>query len=517
MTTYTTTQDGAWNTAATWGGSGYPNADDDIAVIGHKVTYDRGVSSTAFGNVTINNGGMLIFPVDSSWKIYFNATAILTINSGGEIRTGTTSAADYLGISYVGQIHFPQGSTVRTVFVLNDGGTINLWGADVYSPANRYAYLDSNWTTGNILYLEGDYTTKWRSGELFWIHDNADSYATNGYQVQADTYTIASIGSYDSGNDRTPITVTSANPNMSCYAVNSEGKKNKLILCSRNLEIGDAGTQLSVYNYNTYIERIKFNNNQTTNNDKIRFKNCMFFGWGLCCDGGYNFNGSDVSFVSNGYVINYGTNHTVTGDFVSNGYGISSGTNHTVTGDLTSSSISLTSATTLQCAILEDCTISGTDRRAIRIYENSGNFLPLISGETGWQTPNSNNDWIFQAIPNSYCNTSYAGRMPLSPLKPMACYAAAEEQTLTFKIYPLAYTTSLTQADVILEVKYLDTASGITRTTVYNTAQTYANDGWRDCSVTFTPAQAGIVYFQLYVTKYKSGATILIDPVWSLS
>ena len=131
MATYTSIQDGAWNTDATWDGGGHPSSNDDVAVIGHVVTYDAGVSSTTWGNVTVNNGGMLIFPVDSSWKMLFNATGVLTVNSGGEIRTGTSSAPDYMGAAYKGQLHWPQGSAARYVLVLNDGGAMNLYGTEI--------------------------------------------------------------------------------------------------------------------------------------------------------------------------------------------------------------------------------------------------------------------------------------------------------------------------------------------------------------------------------------------------
>ena len=125
MATYTSTQAGAWNTDATWGGGGHPDTNDDVAVIGHAVTYDAGVSAITWGNVSINDGGMLIFPVDSSWKLLFNTTGVLAIADGGEIRTGTSGAADYMGAAYKGQIHWPQGSAARNCFTLADGGAIN--------------------------------------------------------------------------------------------------------------------------------------------------------------------------------------------------------------------------------------------------------------------------------------------------------------------------------------------------------------------------------------------------------
>jgi hypothetical protein len=244
MATYTSTQNGAWNTDATWGGSGHPSANGDIVNIRHQVTWDRGVDTVTFNNILIPDtgtyAGMLVFPVDSSWKLLFDATGTLTINATGEIRTGTTSTADYMGSAYLGQIHWDYPAAARNSLVLTNGGKINLWGADIYGTANRYADLDSDWTTGNTLYLTGDYTSKWSADQYFYIYDNATSYATNGYQVQGDIYKISSVGTYDSGNDRTPIVVTLANPVRSCTALNATtGWQSKLILVTRNLELGD--------------------------------------------------------------------------------------------------------------------------------------------------------------------------------------------------------------------------------------------------------------------------------------
>ncbi len=99
----------------------------------------------------------------------------------------------------------------------------------------------------------------------------------------------------------------------------------------------------------------------------------------------------------------------------------------------------------------------------------------------------------------------------------MAAIVPASATTLTFKVWPVGYSSALDQDDIILEVKYLNSVSGITRTTVYNTAQTYTVGQWNSCSVTFTPSQAGVCYFNLYVTAYEAGDTILIDPIWSVS
>ncbi|MEE4258951.1 MAG: hypothetical protein V2I62_04270, partial [Bacteroidales bacterium] len=161
---------------------------------------------------------------------------------------------------------------------------------------------------------------------------------------------------------------------------------------------------------------------------------------------------------------------------------------------------------------LENCLLESTDKRSLRIYLNCGNWLPAVSGDSHFQTPPSGNDWILVGIPNSYCKNNYACQMELSPLNPIAMDLESGSQTLTFKIYPVGWTTALDQDDVVLEVRYLDTASGITRTTIVNSTATYTNGAWRDLSVTFNPSQAGIAYIQVYLRKYESGCYMLIDP-----
>jgi hypothetical protein len=61
------------------------------------------------------------------------------------------------------------------------------------------------------------------------------------------------------------------------------------------------------------------------------------------------------------------------------------------------------------------------------------------------------------------------------PTNEMGQYVTSGSKTLTYKIYPVGWTTALDNDDIVLEVSCLDSASGITRTTVVNTTNTYAN------------------------------------------
>jgi len=182
--------------------------------------------------------------------------------------------------------------------------------------------------------------------------------------------------------------------------------------------------------------------------------------------------------------------------------------------------VDLAHQTTKYSAILEDCMIDEAARRAIRVYENSGNFLPLDSDDGDWQAPDSGMDWILQATPSSYNDgASYAGQMELSPANfdPMAQFVEAGSRTITMKIYPVGWTAALTNAEIYLEASYLDTADTGHRAIAVTGAGTFNNGAWRELTVSFTPAQAGIVYFNLILKTYELNCYVLIDPVPSFS
>ena len=161
--------------------------------------------------------------------------------------------------------------------------------------------------------------------------------------------------------------------------------------------------------------------------------------------------------------------------------------------------------------VFENCLMEGADKIEYEIYSNAGNFINTVSGDSHWQTPSSANDWILECIPNSYCDVY--STIKLSPLNPIGLHVESGSNTITYKIYPVGWTTALDNDDIVLEISYLDSASGVTRTIIINTTATYANSDWRSVSTTFTAGQDGIVYVQLYMRKYESGCYLLIDPV----
>lgn len=632
MGTFNSAQNGNWNTDATWAEAGHPTANDDVTIITHDVTYDVGVSAVTWGNCTLNSGGILIFPIAASSKMLFNATGILTVNNGGELRVGTSGSP--IGASYLCQLHWTQGAAARNVLVLNNGGKIDVYGDPAYYGSAKTAILDSQWAAGSglTLYVEGDYSAKWAAGQLFVIHDFA---AYSNYQTDAEIFEIDSVGAYDAGNDRTPIVVTAAG-DSDTFLIGA-----KLWMISRNVEFLDPGSPTAIYGQAVYSERLRFDNNQDAARDaasNVNFSEAYFRGWSSVIYGGDRFIGDGITILNCYYVFDAdlytlltdslivscyrvcdgpqaidmgadivacvsalysGNRITFTGDIVGCQYGISSacvapyiignmyscytgisGTsdvlmigdiekcatgvysvdNFKLIGDIKDCSTvgmnapesvsqigditgcakgilnpsgfikvkngelnntidldDIISITETRAVIFEDYTIDAV-KRELQIYECAGNILCFHAGDAHWQVPPSGESFILEMLPNSYCNIKKSEWLSLSPdpLNMMFAYVASGAKTLTFKIYPVGWASSLDQDDIVLEAFYLDGA-GVGRTRVVNTTATYANAGWRDLEVSFTAGQDGIVYFTIHLKKYEAGDYVLIDPEWAIS
>ena len=629
MGTFNSAQAGNWNTDATWTEAGHPVANDDIVIITHEVTYDVGVSGVTWGNCTLNSGGVLIFSISSNSKMLFNATGILTINNGGELRAGTSGSP--IAAANLCQIHWPQGAAARYTLALAAGGIINVYGDPAFYGSTIEATLDSNWNAGAglTLYVEGDYSAKWQAGQYFIIHDYAQ-YAN--YQTDAEIFCIDSVGAYDAGNDRTPIVVTAAG-DSDTFVIGAG-----LWMLSRNIELADPGSPWTVYGYGSYTERIRFDNNQAAGNDNIRIEDTLFRGWVEASYLGHNFNVANGSFV-NCYRVGYSSHYMdlsnviiascyyglansnynklsgwavgnkqalytcyynvleldlignehgvysvlkteligdvcsnstglyyfddgyVVGNIKKNGTGVSHSDRTTIVGDVEDNTIgvstcelikiignltnntngfvgcyhanivqggvvnninnvlSMDSATEIRRAIFSNCTVAGTYDE-LEIIGNCGDFLCLHNGDGNWQAPNSGSAFILQMTPNVYClGFGTSGMLKLTDAPNLLSFGYAESgaRVLTFKVWPVGWTASLTDAELYLEVYYLAGGAGGALTRVVSGALTMANGAWRNLTVSFTTGQAGIFYYNLILKKYEAGDYVLIDPEWSIS
>lgn len=116
MATYTSTTNGDWNNAATWGGGGWPNAAGDVVNIGHLVKYNVNDDTNAMGVITINANGKLYWDANAASVRTLRLGANMSVNGGElELRAGafirilngfnitvqttTNSRLDWLGTS----------------------------------------------------------------------------------------------------------------------------------------------------------------------------------------------------------------------------------------------------------------------------------------------------------------------------------------------------------------------------------------------------------------------------------
>lgn len=220
--------------------------------------------------------------------------------------------------------------------------------------------------------------------------------------------------------------------------------------------------------------------------------------------------------------VNAGSSLSLIGDITGCGKGVDAleGTFKFKNGQLSGNTADISgiaTASDLRAAIFEDYTIGGT-KRELEIYANAGNILCFHNGDAHWQAPPSGESFILEMLPNTNCSTYRNGWLSLTPdpLNLMFAYTTAGAKTLTFKIYPVGWASSLDQDDIQLEVFYL-AGAGVGRTRIVNTTETYANAGWRNMTVSFTPGQNGIVYFAIHLKKYEAGDYVLIDPQWAIS
>lgn len=569
---YTSTQAGNWNAVATWGGGGWPNAAGDIVNVGHDVAYNVNDVATALGNVTLNSGGILNFATNQDTGFLLGDSAAIDFN-GGELRIGTKAAV--LDKAYTAKIHFVQGVASRTVITQSVDAIVSVYAdPDLYG-SQMYAALKNNWSAGQTFYVAGDVSSKWISGQLLYVHKYA-VYAS--IETDGITLTIDTVGSYDSGNDRTPITITDAAPGVT---FNAGGQ---VINLARNIEFIDPGSSTAVYGWDSYAEHIGMTIGSDTSSG-IVFSDVLFRGWRRAHGYSFRIIGRNLVYLNNDYCILEGGSNDInavwvsnnfvsarfsllqgdTGekysgkmcsnsicirrrnalleecDFIANSAVFSAGWTARMIGSCISNNIlfsavggncllvsslfelntsvaSTVAGLTPKYVVFDTCNIDGT-QIDLEIRQNTGDFSPLISGDGDWETPPSGNDYILKAISNNFCGEGFTFRMALEPKynSALAVYFEAGPKTLTMKIWPVGFSASLDQDDIYLTATYLNTVSGTSRTTVVTGTGTFANGAWRNLTVDVVPAQAGLVYFNLIMTKYEAGDYVLIDPVWSVA
>jgi len=112
-----------------------------------------------------------------------------------------------------------------------------------------------------------------------------------------------------------------------------------------------------------------------------------------------------------------------------------------------------------------------------------------------------------KATPNS--NVGDFARLPLFEYP---IYLPASQKTLTVYMLGFGWTTFPTSSELWIEVEYLDSSTGTSRSTVKSTATLTNNTDWTPFSVTVTPGQAGVAYLRGYLTKYELNSGVYVDP-----
>jgi hypothetical protein len=121
-------------------------------------------------------------------------------------------------------------------------------------------------------------------------------------------------------------------------------------------------------------------------------------------------------------------------------------------------------------------------------------------------------DKSLKMVPNSFIGINHqlvAGMFPFEI--PVKCTAAST--TITVYLNTYGYTTMPTAAELYIEVSYLNHATRATRARVVSTDVVSSNGSWTAFDVTFTPAQAGLAYVDVHLTKYEASSGVYVDPV----
>jgi len=246
MANYTSTKSGNFNDPATWGGSGYPSQAGDTFTVsaGHTVTVND-VYTAELGAGTIN--GILNFSPTTNTGLRFG-NASLTINSGGELRIGTLT--NPINANYTASMLW--NTTVDDAYglIVNSGGTLNICGDPNFYGGVDNTYLYSNWTSGSVIYVVGDFSS-WKNGQEIYIHKgtNYSDYNTDVFKA-----TISGTPIYD--GTKTTMTIVESFPGGIFYA------GGMVVNVSRNVILQKLGANTTIGNCNS--NRPRFLDNYTT-------------------------------------------------------------------------------------------------------------------------------------------------------------------------------------------------------------------------------------------------------------
>ncbi|MBN2060721.1 MAG: G8 domain-containing protein [Deltaproteobacteria bacterium] len=574
MATYTSTQNGDWNDPNTWGGGGWPNASGDVVNIWHEVSYNVNDIVTDINKIDIQSGGALIFATDMDTGLNMQATnEAIYIHDGGAFRIGTLASP--LSKDYICKIVFANGAA-ETWRLLNENTSniiCTVCGDPEYYGDQKTATLAATWSAGQTLYVTGDLSSKWQSGQKIYVDAFLGSHSN--WALQGDIYEIDTVGTYDSGNDRTPITVVEAGPDI----VSNVGAI--VVMLSRNIQFLNEDMTWGIYDFagvasnsypqiavcyslsdEIYARDILFlgigrvhsaHYKPLTNCVSVnsfyggsggqnahyvdcafisgqygqyltywgKFEGCIFAAIAYVCRGWYTifdncsiYSCAYVSFVAGYCLFKRLTIKDTAYLFRQIQHGKNVIRDSVITGmTYAGSALGYRIAGYQTFGLIENCMINGDYTKYRMITNPCGDVQAIDSSNGNWVAPDSGSDWTLMVDPYAYLyNDGYC--LPLSSdIDEPFVYLEAGVHTITFKIYPKNWDTELDQDDIYLQAEYFDDAGDQTSRAYAQTgAGSFANDGWRELSVTFTSALDGIVYLNAFLTRYDSNAFVLIDP-----
>jgi hypothetical protein len=300
MATYTSTQDGPWNDVNTWGGGGYPQVTGDVVNIGHVVTMNVNFdpAAVAFGQVTINNGGVLVFARDrNTWLPLGQAD--LYLNSGGWLKVGESGLL--IPKQYVAGLSWATTSDNAKGIYLNNGGKFDAWGdPDYYGSAEEDA-LAQEGDGGSYLYTVSDMSAKWAVGQEIIIHKNAL------FANQNTDFLSVAISSFAAGNKINVSATVSSAFKAGGVVINPE----------RNVKLMKYGASLALGQNNSNRPRLYDVNGADKQNCRVNDVAVIGF---YAIDSAYNFQFKGViRNGNNGFFGDYGgrANHTIQGQLFS--------------------------------------------------------------------------------------------------------------------------------------------------------------------------------------------------------
>ena len=553
MAAYTSSTSGNWDADATWGGGGHPTTAGDTATIsaGHTVTYNVN-STTVWGNITIN--GLLTHSTGATTKLMIGQNTI-AIGSDGEWRIGASGAV--IGASYTATIDIASTSDSDRVTIAA-GGKLTVYGDPAYYGSDDDTTLAADWTTGQTFTVVGDFTTKWVANQMLTVHKGTT------YANQSTDIALVTIASVAANGGNTDVTINESFPTGT---FNSGGR---VLNVSRNVIFQKNGANTAIGQTNTNRPRIIDNNTASGN---VNIYDARFVGFSRALSGGVGSVLSKVVVCNGEYAIHLGTSHTISGNVYSNSSGIYSGTSHTISGNVYSNSTGIHLGTShtisgnvysnsygirkcLNTVITGKLGYNSSDVSSVNTYDlyneagydnivvSRGAKLQSTPSFTGRNTSGIGPEIALkcedysQTVGSSYSfyqfgdvikNTSTVrsggadNSIEVVPLS--ACTTinyipilewtefdvAASSQTRGVYVLGSGWSTWPTAAELWFEAEYLSAGSGTAKTIIKSTEVLTDNTTWTKLDVTFTPSQAGIVRYRMYLGKYASSCKVYVD------